>query len=48
MLAAAGKKTKKEEDNNNQNVSLWFTQIPEMNISYKPQTIAPKFEGTVR
>lgn len=23
-------------------------QLPEMNISYKPQTIAPKFEGSVR
>lgn len=22
--------------------------IPQMNVSYKPQTIAPKFEGTVR
>jgi len=25
-----------------------LSQVPEMNISYKPQTIAPKFEGTVR
>lgn len=40
MLAEAGKKTKKEDKNSN--------DIPEMNISYKPQTIAPKFEGTVR
>jgi translation initiation factor RLI1 len=23
-------------------------QIPELNVSYKPQTIAPKFEGTVK
>ena len=23
-------------------------EIPKLNISYKPQTIAPKFEGTVR
>ncbi len=22
--------------------------IPRLNVSYKPQTIAPKFEGTVR
>lgn len=22
--------------------------IPKLNVSYKPQTIAPKFEGTVR
>jgi ATP-binding cassette subfamily E protein 1 len=22
--------------------------IPEINVSYKPQTIAPKFQGTVR
>ena len=25
-----------------------FFQIPELNVSYKPQTIAPKFEGTVK
>jgi len=24
------------------------TEMPRLNISYKPQTIAPKFEGTVR
>jgi ATP-binding cassette subfamily E protein 1 len=23
-------------------------EIPKLNISYKPQTIAPKFDGTVR
>jgi ATP-binding cassette subfamily E protein 1 len=23
-------------------------ELPKLNISYKPQTIAPKFEGTVR
>ena len=23
-------------------------EMPRLNISYKPQTIAPKFEGTVR
>lgn len=23
-------------------------EIPRLNVSYKPQTIAPKFEGTVR
>lgn len=23
-------------------------KIPELNVSYKPQTIAPKFEGSVR
>ena len=24
------------------------TEVPELNVSYKPQKIAPKFEGTVR
>jgi len=24
------------------------TEMPRLNISYKPQTIAPKFEGTVK
>jgi ATP-binding cassette, sub-family E, member 1 len=23
-------------------------EMPKLNVSYKPQTIAPKFEGTVR
>lgn len=23
-------------------------EMPRLNVSYKPQTIAPKFEGTVR
>ena len=23
-------------------------EIPKLNVSYKPQTIAPKFEGTVK
>lgn len=23
-------------------------EVPELNVSYKPQTIAPKFEGSVR
>jgi len=23
------------------------TEMPRLNVSYKPQTIAPKFEGTV-
>ena len=23
-------------------------ELPKLNVSYKPQTIAPKFEGTVR
>lgn len=32
----AGKDSEKRED------------IPELNVSYKPQTIAPKFEGTVK
>ena len=24
------------------------TEMPRLNVSYKPQTISPKFEGTVR
>lgn len=50
MLAEAGKKSKKEEGQveKKYDVNLCLLKIPEMNISYKPQTIAPKFEGTVR
>jgi ATP-binding cassette subfamily E protein 1 len=29
-------------------IFLGGTQVPELNVSYKPQMIAPKFEGTVR
>lgn len=42
MLVDAGKKKKKDEKETE------HYDIPEMNVSYKPQTIAPKFEGTVR
>ena len=51
MLAEAGKKKKKkveEEEKDKNDVFFLPIQLPEMNISYKPQTIAPKFEGTVR
>ena len=45
MLADAGKKKKKKEGEEAEEENY---NLPEMNISYKPQTIAPKFEGTVR
>ena len=43
MLVDAGKKKKKDDNEETEHYDL-----PEMNVSYKPQTIAPKFEGTVR
>ena len=45
MLADAGKKKKPKEGEQEEEPAY---NLPEMNISYKPQTIAPKFEGTVR
>lgn len=38
MLAGKSKSKEKEEG----------FEIPEMSVSYKPQMIEPKFEGTVR
>jgi ATP-binding cassette subfamily E protein 1 len=39
MLAGKSKEESKDKEE---------FDIPEMNVSYKPQTIAPKFEGSVR
>ena len=47
MLAEAGKKKKKKGKEETKEEEPEYN-LPEMNISYKPQTIAPKFEGTVR
>lgn len=41
MLAECGKKKKEGEEQVDYN-------LPQMSVSYKPQTIAPKFEGSVR
>ena len=45
MLVDAAKKQNCDQKQKNQDENY---NLPEMRISYKPQTIAPKFKGTVR
>lgn len=45
MLAECGKKPKDEQKEAKDEKTY---NLPNITVSYKPQTIAPKFEGTVR
>ena len=45
MLSECGKKKKEGEGEKEGQVEY---NLPVMSVSYKPQTIAPKFEGSVR